>query len=106
MLNVNEGHDLRKSTRDLFEAGIPVLSLLKLLTYMWVHTHILPSPPPHTHLTLTVLSVFCPPLHSGEGKAEVSERQSNLRTNLDSFIENLMVILTSPLQYSHGTFFL
>ena len=55
-----------------------------------MHTHM----QTHTCLThSTVLSVFCPPLHSGEGKAEVSERQSKLRTNLDGFIENLMVSL-------------
>ncbi|XP_064393895.1 integrator complex subunit 8-like isoform X2 [Halichondria panicea] len=37
-----------------------------------------------------VLTVFCPPLHAGEGKAETSERQSKLRANLDVFVENLM----------------
>ena len=85
-MNVNEGHDLRKSTRDLFEAGTSIPAFYLSLNCSLMHTHT------RTCLThSTVLSVFCPPLHSGEGEAEVSERQSKLRTNLDSFIENLMV---------------
>lgn len=38
-----------------------------------------------------MLTVFCPPLHVGEGRSETNERQSKLRANLDIFVENLTV---------------